>query len=134
MDITMDRKRLLKTLVWLMFLMFLANTVILKFHWYYTIWWVDMPMHFFAGFWVGLFFLYVFYTRNWFSHKILAIILSTLLIGVLWEFFEILMGAISHEPFILLDTISDIFFDLAGGTFAILYFFRKTISSTGNKV
>ncbi len=130
----MDRKKLLKNIVFLMFLMFLANSVILKFHWYYSIWWIDMVMHFFGGAWVGLFFFYVFYTRKWFSNKILIIILSVLLIGISYEVFEFFLGTISREPFDILDTLSDLFFDLLGGGAAILYFAKRIMITEKNTV
>ena len=55
---------------------------------------------------------------------IYQIILSVLFIGVSWELYEILVNNIIFQiPFNILDTISDIFFDSAGGTFAVFYFF-----------
>lgn len=108
--------------------MFLANTVILKLHLYYSVWWIDMVMHFLGGLWVGLFFLYVFYTREWFSNKVLAVILSVLLIGLLWEVFELFIGIIAKESFSPSDTLSDLFFDMAGGALAVFYFLRKKIT------
>ena len=117
-----------------MFLMFLANSIILKFHWYYSIWWIDMVMHFLGGFWVGLFFFYVFYTRKWFSNKVLAVVLFVLLIGASYEIFEFFMGTISREPFSILDTLSDVFFDLSGGAVSILFFFQRIMFKRGNNI
>lgn len=128
----MDRNRLLKHIVLLMVFMFLANTVILKLHLYYSLWWIDMVMHFLGGLWVGLFFLYVFYTRGWFSNKVLAVILSVLFIGLLWELYELYIGIIAHEAFSPRDTISDIIFDMAGGTLAVIYFLKQKTRATGS--
>src|SRR3989344_3578880 len=84
----MNRKRILKHLVFLMFFLFILNLIAQEFYWYFTIWYFDIIMHFLSGFWVGLFFLYVFYNENLFLKQILTVILGVLLIGVLWEAFE----------------------------------------------
>ena len=122
----MDQQRLLKHLALLMFFIFIADYIGTKLYWYYTIWYFDMPMHFLGGLWLGLFFIYVFsrkepsFDLNF--KLILTILLAVLFIGVLWELFEIYVNNdIGQIPFNLLDTISDLFCDLAGGTFAILY-------------
>ena len=147
MDNIIDRKKLLRPLFFLMLLIFTANSLALAFHWYYSIWWFDMLMHFLGGLWEGLFFIWFFSSpdigeslrlspepKN-FTRLITKTVLFVLLIGVLWEFFEFFTNNyIGSDPFNILDTVSDIFFDLAGGTFAVLYFFEKTIFSSENKV
>jgi hypothetical protein len=130
----MDRKKLLKILFYLMFLIFIANFLTLKFYWYSSIWWLDMPMHFLGGFWEGLFFIWFFsivdfpflkLSLDMMDFKLVyKTVLFVLLIGILWEFFEFFVNNyIGHDLFNTLDTISDIFFDLVGGTFAVFYFF-----------
>ncbi|MEO5635005.1 MAG: hypothetical protein ABIR14_00225 [Candidatus Paceibacterota bacterium] len=58
--------------------------------------------------------------------NIIYVVLCVLVVGGLWEFFEYFtFNSIGQDAFNLLDTISDIFFDLSGGTFAILYFLKK---------
>jgi hypothetical protein len=48
------------------------------------------------------------------------------IIGIGWEVFEQLLNTfVSHHHQIILDTISDIFFDGAGACFAILYVFKR---------
>jgi hypothetical protein len=122
----MDRKKFLIKIVILMFLIFIADRVGTMFYWYYTIWWFDMLMHFLGGVWVGLFFLYVFYNKNKFLEQFLIILSCVLLIGVFYELFEVYVhNYIARDPFNILDTTSDIFFDLAGGVFALLYFLKK---------
>lgn len=117
-----------------MFLIFIANSLALKFYWYFSIWWSDMFMHFLGGLWEGLFFIWFFSIINFSFLKlslevvnfrlIYKTVLFVLLIGILWEFFEFFSNNyIGHDPFNALDTISDVFFDLAGGAFSILYFF-----------
>ena len=144
----MDRKKLLKSLVCLMFLIFIANSLALKFYWYFSIWWFDMFMHFLGGLWEGLFFIWFFSIINFPFLKlslevvdfrlIYKTILFVLLIGIFWEFFEFFANNyIGHDPFSILDTVSDVFFDLVGGAFSILYFFfyfKKITPIKENKV
>ncbi len=142
----MNRKIVLKHLVILMFFMFIADILAGSFFWYYTIFWFDMIMHFLGGFWVGLFFIWFFsivglpapkWVKDLNSSRklIFKTILFVLFIGISWEVFEIIVkNHIGQEPFSILDTTSDIFFDLSGGVSAILYFFKTTMIPEGDKV
>ncbi|MFA6585833.1 MAG: hypothetical protein WCS86_01595 [Candidatus Paceibacterota bacterium] len=122
----MDYKKLAVRLFLLILLIFLVNYSAMQFHWYSSIWYLDMPMHFFGGFWIGLAFIWLFKIKEISFRLILKIISVVLLVGVLWEFFEIVVNNyIILDSFNTLDTLSDIFFDLAGGIFAILYFLKK---------
>jgi len=124
----MDRKKLLKRLIYLILFIFLANFLADKFYWYYTIWYFDMLMHFLGGFWLGLVFFYLFPPKESFLNysAILKILLFVLLIGVGWEVFEIIFNnMLAHMSFNTLDTFSDVFFDLSGGGLAILYFLKR---------
>ncbi len=61
--------------------------------------------------------------------------LFVLFIGVSWELYEVLVnGVLAKDVFNSLDTISDIFFDLAGGFLAVLYFLRKIVLTSQNEV
>lgn len=94
-----------------------------------------MPMHFMGGLWVGLAFIWLSWGREFNWKLILKIILGVLLIGVLWEIFEVILNNYTTQlPFNTLDTLSDIFFDLAGGTFAVLYFSKKILVKDKNEV
>ncbi len=98
-----------------------VNLIAHKFFWYSSLWWFDMPMHFFGGVFIGLLGFYLF------GDKFLKIFLFVLLVGLSWEAFEALIDKnISHNPFNIFDTASDIFFDLSGGLSAIIYLWRKT--------
>ncbi|MFA5841301.1 MAG: hypothetical protein WC847_03475 [Candidatus Paceibacterota bacterium] len=101
-----------------------------------------MPMHFLGGLFIGLSVIW-FLTKKVFelelsSKLIYKILFFVLLFGASWEVFEILFNnIIAQSSFNSLDTISDIFFDLAGGTFAISYFFylrNRIIPITNNTV
>ena len=133
MDI--DRKKLFKTLAYLIFFIFLLHFVATKLYWYSLFGWLDMPMHFLGGFWLGLVFIW-FFSRNFqlFGElkvkdwDVLKILLCVLVVGIGWEVFEFLVNDILAEnPIDYLDTGSDIFFDLLGGLCAILYVWRKKL-------
>ena len=140
----MDRKKLLKHLVLLMFFIFVVNTFAQSFFWYYSIWYFDMPMHFLGGLWSSWFFIWFFCVApnpfkvsfDIFDLKLFwKIIAFVLVIGILWEFFEFFTNnRIGQEHFSVIDTSSDIFFDLAGGAFGIYYFLRKIMRVELNKV
>ena len=141
----MDRKKLLRHLVFLMFFIFLADILAKQFYWYFSIWYFDILMHFLGGIWLGLFFLWFFSIKNLSSLKwllnfdgfqfVYQTVLFVLFIGVLWEFFEFYtINYISQESFNVSDTISDIFFDLAGAFTAIFYFLRKIMIGPENEV
>ena len=104
-----------------------------------------MPIHFLGGFWVGIFFLWFFsivrlpfFRRsirdlNW--RTILQAFLFILLVGVAYEAGEFLTNNyIGLDPFNILDTLSDLFFDLAGGSFAIFYFLKKIMYASESRV
>lgn len=108
-------------------IVFVANTMALFFHWYRLIWWFDMPMHFMGGFFLVWLVLYVynkFFSIN--SDFILSrslikkILVWAFIIGLGWEWFEwgadLYTGAgVMH----MLDSYSDLFFDMAGAYTAI---------------
>ncbi len=69
------------------------------------------------------------------SGLIFKVIVSVLVVGILYELYEFLFyNYFGQNPFNTLDTISDIFFDLAGASFAILYFLKGIMSNKGNTV
>jgi hypothetical protein len=126
----MERKKLFKTLAFLVILLFVLNHIASKFYLYYSLWWIDMPMHFLGGICAGLFMVWLLPSENLFSELswkyVFKIFLGVLLIGVLWEVFEIIFNnIIAQISFDARDTIHDISFDLSGGLYAILYIIWK---------
>lgn len=118
----MNRKNLSKRIVPLIVFIFLLNFIASKFYWYSTIWYFDMPMHFLGGIWLGLVFSYIFLSCALTLRTILFIILGVLIVGLGWETFELIfVNYIAVNPFNLVDTISDVCFDLAGGLTALVY-------------
>ena len=141
----MDRTKLLKPLLLLMFFLIAFHYVGLKFYWDYTTWWWDMIMHFLAGFWEGLLFLWFFSIKDIpflkpsldfrdpkLFHKA---IFYVLLIGLWWEIFEFYINNyLSMYSFDMIDTSSDVILVLAGGFLAISYFSKRIMSSGQNNV
>jgi hypothetical protein len=116
----MVSKKLFKQLATLVIAIFVLNFLANKFHWYYSIWWFDMLMHFLGGFWLGMVFVWFFKVRQReFSVNprfVIRLVAWILLIGVAWELFEYyFINYVAQNNFDLLDTLSDLFFDLFGG-------------------
>lgn len=133
----MNRKRLLKHLLFLMFFIFIVDFLAKIFFWYSLIWYLDIIMHFLGGFWVGLFFFYIFSLKNINFRPIdlfFKIFLSTLAVGILFEFYEFFLNIISVTNFDLFDTLSDVFFDILGALFSMFYFFKIIMTSSSNEV
>ena len=115
-----------------------------NFFWYYTIWYFDMPMHFLGGLWLSLFFIWFFSLTDFpryvfYNHPDLKLFLQTivfvLIVGVLWEFFEFFTNNyIGRDQFNIMDTSSDIFFDLAGGNLGFYYFLKVIMFVDKNKI
>jgi hypothetical protein len=126
----MDRKKLLKRALYLIFLIFLANFLANEFYWYFSVSYFDMIMHFLGGLFLGLMLIWFLSSKNSVLELspglIFKILVGVLFVGISWEIFELLFNNIvAQNPFNYLDTGSDIFFDLSGGLCAILYIWRK---------
>ncbi len=129
---TQRKRKLIGRIALLIFFIFAANSLAMKFYWYSAIWWFDMPMHFLGGFWVALLGLWLyFFAQN--KNKnispktvIMVSFFSVFIIGILWEFFEFGIDTIitfaSHNT---LDTASDIFFDMSGSFAGAIYFLKR---------
>lgn len=120
-----------------MFFIFIANFLATELYWYSLIWYFDMIMHFLGGLWVGLFFFYVFsYIESVPKFLILAfeVLIATLVIGLLWELYEYVLNVISLTPWDIIDTSSDVFFDLFGSFVSIFYFLKIIMPISINKI
>lgn len=105
----------------------------MQFYWYSSVWYLDMPMHFLGGFWIVLVLIWLFKFKEITFHTILKIIIGVLFIGILWEIFEVgVSDSITRNPFNILDTSSDIFFDIAGGLSTLLYFSKRIMAKGEN--
>jgi len=114
----MTRRYILKNLTLVIVFVAIVNLMASVFHWYYLVWWFDMPMHFLGG--VSVFYLSALVLLpklQQVSNRrfLFKSILGALFLGVLWEALELFLHIRYGSPdFILLDSISDVFFDLAG--------------------
>ncbi len=109
------------------------NTIASYLHWYYFVWWFDMPMHFLGGVFTALIcitFGFRFFRCHYEGNRtraILYIIGSVILVGILWELYELIVQIVSGAILVTgLDSISDLFFDLSGGMTALLLFMDKS--------
>lgn len=131
----MDRRKLFKRLTLLILLIFIANLFANTFYLYSSIWYFDIIMHFSGGFFLGLLALYLFKLEIINSRVILKVLLFVLLIGLIWEIYEVVVDAFfSKNAFDLFDSSSDVFFDLLGGASAIFYFTKRIMLAGENKV
>ncbi len=134
--ISMIQKQLLVWLSILLYIITFLHLLALYFFWYWSIWWYDIPMHFFGGLWVGgmAFLVYRYvpaFSRFRGKHRLYAYVvpfIAVLAVGGLWEVFEFGLDTfITLEQNDVLDTISDIGMDTAGALLAILYAKMKRI-------
>lgn len=108
---------------------FILNTLGVWLSLYSILWWYDMPMHFLGGLFSTLLiiaFLLRFKKIREISipkFVILALIL-VLIIGLTWEGYEIFWAIVGGNRHLFMDSVSDIFFDLAGGIEAVFIYLR----------
>jgi len=130
------RTRFLKINFFLIVSITFVPAVSLKFYFYLDFWWLDIIIHFLAGFWLVSFFLWIlffgiFRKVNWQSLKTFFFLFSALVfnlvVGISWEFFEFELGITFLSSFYWLNTVSDILSNLVGGFLAALIFYRSVL-------
>lgn len=115
---------------------------------YYSIWWLDIPLHFLGGFFIGLIFI-LFIQKSktlsasvwtWYTFLI-AISSFGVFIGLQWEFFEFLFDKFILERAGMLpaqlgiqDTMSDFFLDWMGALFAGILFLMTDLWKKRNNL
>lgn len=105
----------------------------LKYSWYWTYRWLDIPMHIVGGFWVALSALWVSLhinhidNINGYKRKSFFVMLGTVLVvAILWEIFELLFHVTSLiSTGYWSDTLSDISNGVVGGIISFLYFIKN---------
>ncbi len=128
---TFSRRDLFFRIFLLISFIFITNTLAMYFYWYSSVWWFDMPMHYLGGLFLGFFVLgLVLHTPlgknerkvTYYDH-ILFLFAGILAFGLLWEVFEYVIDInTTQNGFNMLDTLSDIMFDCAGGFTFVLYY------------
>ena len=110
----------------------------LQFYLYWRFWWFDILTHFLGGLWVGLSFLWLFFQfgfidiiKNNKNYNLAVAFSASLLVGVMWEVFEYYFGiAVTDASNYIVDTMTDISFDLIGGFAAYCIFLFKGYNKT----
>jgi len=86
-----------------------------------------MMMHFLGGAWIAVVALWFFYfsghlkTKIKTSRAIFIAITSAIIIGILWEVYELIIG-LTLWPEDSFDTITDVVMDTLGAMFSYMYF------------
>ncbi len=105
----------------------------LKLHWYYYYQWLDIVAHILGGLWITSTAFWIFLKlkhfdtiKNYKLKSFLIMFFSVLIIGILWEYFEVKNGnVLIHMKGYWPDTLSDIFNGFVGGILAYLYFIKR---------
>ncbi len=134
---TIQMQKLLRRILLLILVIFTLNTLSTFFYWYYTIWWFDMPMHFLGGFFILLLtvfiaeqYLHISLSKKHINITVLERVLLysgvALLAALLWEYLEIIFtNILGGLPFNILDTVSDLCFDISGILLACVYLYSR---------
>lgn len=84
----------------------------LALYWYWTYWWLDIVMHATGGVVIGTI------VATYVSRRAVWVIVLTLVVGVLWEVFEYVLGISRVEPHFQLDSTLDLVMDIVGACIA----------------
>lgn len=108
------------SLVFFLIIIAVVNGLADTYHWYWTMRWLDMPMHFAGGAWLAGFGVWWQYRRNGLTPGGIQVLLGVCLvfafsIGFLWEAYEAVVSylTVGHMNAIP-DTLSDLLFDILG--------------------
>src|SRR3989338_4819915 len=95
----MVRKLFLNQIFVLVFFIAILHISATIFHFYWSIWWFDLPVHFLGGVWMSLASLWLLFFSGYVHLRakkpldfIMTALLITLSFGILWELFEYLVG------------------------------------------
>jgi len=122
----MERRTVSKYAALLISGIFALNFLAQKFYWYSSIWWFDMPMHFFGGFLIALLCFWLWPTKATTGEFAAKVLFGVLSVGLGWEVFELFFNNyVASNPFNYVDTFADIFFDLAGGSLGVVFIYKK---------
>jgi hypothetical protein len=100
----------------------------LSFYWLFP--WFDIMMHFLGGLWSGLFIVWlVIWQKNNYDFSLKKYLIlglaGALIIGTIWELFELVTKLTFLETNFITDTILDFIMDSIGGLIAGFYSFKK---------
>ncbi len=122
----MSRKALLSATLIIAILFACLHLVAITFSLYWTVHWYDILMHFFGGFTLGVFaiFLSQYQSRSWRSFLLIFAVVMSL--ALVWEVFEYVYGiaVVAGENYIP-DTLQDILMDSLGVGVSYFIFLRS---------
>ena len=122
---------------WLLVLIAVLHNAASLFYFYWTLWWFDILMHFLGGFWIASVCLWIFY-GNYFrqisrpsrTKLFVFAILSSIILGLAWEAFELATNIILFPEYIP-DSALDMVMDTIGGVFAYFFYVRNYYLNDG---
>ena len=105
----------------------------LKNSWYWTVKWIDIPVHILGGFWVAITVLWISLNikhidsiNGYKKRALLVMLIPVLVVGISWEIFELIFKITNlHDVGYWSDTLSDILNGFIGGIIAFLYFTKN---------
>ncbi|MBI4134527.1 MAG: hypothetical protein HY471_00245 [Candidatus Sungbacteria bacterium] len=106
------------------------NSFALPINWYHTVPPIDIPVHISFGVLIGLFVITL-WKKAGGAHPFVIIILGVLIVGTMWEIVEFLRDTYFALPrgippaqLSYADTLSDMMYNLVGGTLAYILVFN----------
>ena len=114
---------------------FVVNSLADVYFWYWEHRWLDIPMHFLGGFFVGNMALYGYYVSGYITpfHRglfpaLFISIATVALVAILWETFEFILDVLTEKPEHLrfqtdvADTMADFVFGMIGGLASVIFY------------
>lgn len=95
-------------------LLWFLNYIALIFHFYWTVIWYDIMMHFLGGLTIGVFLLAIFKIANISTKAFSVLFALAMAISVGWEIFEYVNEIIDTRDNYVLDTTYDLIMDALG--------------------
>jgi len=125
----MTRKKFLFSIFYFTLALFVYVLISLKLHLYWISPILDAPSHIMGGIVTAMmlaYFLFTFFPRIQGANLNITIFLGVLVVGILWEVFELrfYMTSLSNYGYFT-ETISDIISNLTGSLIAQYYFIKK---------
>ena len=130
----MRTRLLIDSLIVILVVAILHGAALLFFlYWQYA--WYDIVVHFLGGVFLGLLLLWLLLHSGYFvapttrTDLMVNLLFGTLIIGALWELFEVVAGVPLEEDYAL-DTSTDLLMDFLGAFSAYLYYRLRYHSAT----
>ncbi|MHB1316627.1 MAG: hypothetical protein ACYCZW_02085 [Minisyncoccota bacterium] len=120
----MQKSKLFRLMFWVLFVVGALNAIAYKLYLFWTVVWFDMVMHFLGGLFVTLFFFWIFSllkSNLRYSEKLVLGIMFTFLVGIAWEYYELIIGVTNLSFFgYWSDTGMDLTMDVLGSVVAVV--------------